>query len=121
MAQDLMPVDYFTRPSLGSRRVRTLSGRGIAVPGYRIPGTTSESAPSENYSRVNIKKMVSPLTGQMGIPNPTFYGRNASTLSARIVRQAKSVAPNTGSVVVRPPRTAIRRMTNAGQGVVGYV
>lgn len=119
MADDLMPVDYLTRPALGIRRARTFSGRGTFAPGYRLVGE-GEGAPSEDYARVNIVKMVSPLTGQMGKQNPTFYGRNAQTLSARVVRQARSVAPNVGSNVVRPPRTAIRRLNNAGQGVVGY-
>lgn len=120
MAQDYVPSSYLTRPTLGIRSARRLSGRGTFAPGYRLRGE-GKSAPSESYASVDIVKRVSPLDGQGGKANPLFYGRSANTLNVRTVRQARSVAPNTGSKVIRPPRTAIRRMTGSGQGVIGYV
>lgn len=124
MANDLTNPQYFLREnSTQLRRVGTLSGRGTYSPGYRLVGEGS-GAPSEQLQRVRILKMVSPLTGQ-GSAAPgggwRYQNRNLNTLNVNRRRVSRSVAPNTGSRVVRPPVTAIRRMTGRGQGVVGYV
>lgn len=49
------------------------------------------------------------------IKNPAFKP------GAQVLRTNLSVTPTGASIAVRPPRAAIRRMTGAGQGVVGYV
>lgn len=121
--QDITKPTYLVRGSVSSRRARVLSGRGILTPGYRIIGTQAD-AMSDNLTGVRVLKMVSPLTGQ-GPADPRatgyFAGMNLSIQPVRVVRAAKSVAPNTGSVVVRPPRTAVRRLDTKGAGTVSYV
>lgn len=49
------------------------------------------------------------------IKNPAFKP------NGQVMRTNLSVSPTGAAVAVRPPRSAIRFMTNAGQGVVGYV
>jgi hypothetical protein len=126
LANDATNPQYFLREESGIRSARVLSGRGVVYPGYRLVGQ-GKSAPSEGLQSVNIVKMVSPLTGQ-GSAAPgggwRYANRNAQTLNVRRLRVQRSVAPTQfggNTRVVRPPRTAIRRMTGAGQGVVGYV
>lgn len=123
MAEDITNPVYLTRQELGARSVRTLSGRGTVAPGYTIIGT-QDDAYTRGIKRVKVLKMVSPLTGQ-GPADPMATGRhvgmNGEVLTPRIVRQAKTVASNTGSKVIRPPRTALRRMTGSGQGIVSFV
>lgn len=122
-AVDLTNPVYLTRPELGARRVRVLSGSGIENPGYTIIGTQA-GALDEGVRNIRVLKMVSPLTGQ-GPASPLatgrYYGMNYDVLPVRIMRMAKVVAPNTNSKVVRPPRTAVRRMDTRGQGTVSYV
>jgi hypothetical protein len=121
--QDLTNPDYLLVPTLGPRFVRTMTGRGTYAPGYVIPGEQAGGL-AEGLVPVRVVKMVSPLTGQ-GPADPRatgyFFGMDFSILAPRIYRQAKSVPTNTGLKVVRPPRSAIRRMDNRGQGTVGYV
>lgn len=121
MADDVTSPVYLTREELGIRRTRVLSGRGTFAPGYRLVGEGA-SAPSESNMNVRVVKVVNPLGGQGPIENMTFYGRNDRTLAVRTVRQQRAVAANQFGTakVIRPPRTAIRRMTGSGQGVVGY-
>lgn len=126
MAQsDAAQADYLLREESQTRTARVYSGRGTFAPGYTLVGG-GKSAPSEELQSVRIVKMVSPLTGQ-GSAAPgggwRYANRNARTLNVRRARIATSVAPGqfTGNTrVIRPPRTAIRRMTGSGQGVVGY-
>lgn len=124
MANDITNPQYFLREdSTNLRRVRTLSGRGTFSPGYRLVGE-GKSVGSESLQSVNIVKVVSPLTGQSSAKPGggwRYENRNLSTRSVNRRRVSRSVAPNSGSKVVRPPVTAIRRMTGRGQGVVGYV
>jgi len=119
--QDITGPTYLVRPSLGPRRARILSGRGIEQPGYRIIGT-QPGALDEGLVVPRVLKMVSPLTGQ-GPADPRdtgyFYGMDFTILQPRIVRQRKAVASNTGYTVVRPPRTFVRRMDNRGVGSIG--
>lgn len=120
--QDLTGPIYLTRPELGARTVRVLSGRGIDQPGYTIIGTQPDGL-SEVLTGVRVLKMVSPLTGQGPTdPRATGYFANMddSVVGVKIARVQKSVAPNTNLTVVRPPKTAIRRLNNAGQGTVEY-
>src|SRR5437879_517420 len=123
MAEDITKPVFLLRQDRGSQRARILTGRGTVAPGFTRIGEQS-GARSEGIAGVRVLKMVSPLTGQ-GPADPKatgrYFGMSASILPARVVRQQKTVAPNTGSVVVRPKRTAIRRMTGSGQGVVSYV
>lgn len=123
MAEDITGPVYLTRPELGARRPRILTGRGTFAPGYIIRGE-QPGALSEGVVNVRVLKMVSPLTGQ-GPASPfatgRYYEMNFDVLPVRIVRQQRAVAPNTGSKVVRPPRTALRRLNNSGQGTVGYI
>lgn len=121
MAEDVTSPVYLTRQELGARRTRVLSGRGEFAPGYRLVGEGSFS-PSESDLSVNIRKVVNPQGGQGPVENWQFYGRNDRTISVKTARVQLSVAPRQFGTanVVRPPRTAIRRMTGSGQGVVGY-
>jgi hypothetical protein len=122
MAEDVTSPSFLREESpYQVRSARILSGRGSFSPGYRLRGEGS-SAPSEDYAQVNIVKVVNPLGGQMGRDNPLFTNRNPRTLSVRTVRQQRAVAASQfgTSKVIRPPRTALRRMSGAGQGVVGY-
>lgn len=122
MADDITGSDYLVRPALGIRSAKILSGRGVWYPGYRLRGE-GKSAPSEQNMTVNIVKFVNPLGGQGPVDSGRYYGRSTEVLSVRRLRQQRAVAANQfGSAkVVRPPYTAIRRMTGSGQGVVGYV
>lgn len=123
MANDLTNPQYFLRDNAGARRARTLTGRGTFVPGYTLVGA-GKSAPSEGLQNVRIVKAVSPLTGQ-GSAAPgggwRYANRNASVRNVSRKRVALSVRPNQGSNVVRPTRTALRRMAGSGQGVVSNV
>jgi hypothetical protein len=123
MADDITGPVYLTRPELGARRARVLSGKGVESPGYTIIGT-QPGAESDGLVVPRVLKMVSPLSGQ-GPADPRATGRysgmDASVRTVRIIRQSRAVPPNTGSVVVRPPRNALRRMDTRGQGTVGYV
>lgn len=126
MASDVTDPQYFLREESGLRTARVLSGRGTFSPGYTKVGE-GKSAPSEELQSVRIVKMVSPLTGQ-GVSAPgagwRYANRNARTLDVNRMRVRQSVAPGSFSGntrVIRPRRTAVRRMTGSGQGVVGYV
>lgn len=50
------------------------------------------------------------------INHPAFIPK-----SPQVVQSNLSVTPTGAAVVVRPPRTALRRMTTAGSGEVAYV
>lgn len=122
MAEDVTAPNYLTDPQpYGIRSARILSGRGQFSPGYRLRGEGS-GAPTEAYATVNIRKVVNPLGGQGPVRNPLFYRRDAGVINVNRLRQQRSVAVNQfgTSKVVRPPQTAVRRMTGNGQGVVGY-
>lgn len=120
---DVTMPEYLTRPMLGARSARILSGRGTFAPGYTIIGDQPD-AMAETLQPVRVLKMVSPLTGQ-GPADPRatgfFYGMDYGVLPARILRQRRAVPANQGYTVVVRPRTAIRRMDNRGVGTVGYV
>src|SRR5947208_2573869 len=104
--QDYAQGDYLTRPALGMRNARILSGRGIFAPGYRKVGE-GKAAPSENLQDVRIVKAVDPLTGK-GPATPgggwRYYGRSTDVLDVKRVRVARSVGPNAFGTqkVVRP-------------------
>lgn len=124
MAEDVTNPQYFLRENSGVRGARILSGRGTFAPGYTLVGG-GKSAPSEQLQSVRIVKMVSPLTGQ-GPATPgggwRYQNRNANTLNVRRLRVQKAVSSKqfaSNTRVIRPPRTALRRMTGSGQGVVG--
>jgi hypothetical protein len=124
MAEDVTNPDYLTRPELGMRSARILSGRGTEAPGYRLVGS-GKSAPSEGLQDVTIVKMVNPQGGQGPVSqyrDARQYERNANILSVNRRRVQRAVSPSSFGTakVIRPPRTTIRRMTGSGQGVVSF-
>lgn len=120
MADDITNPQYILPEDSSRRRsAKVLSGRGVEQPGYRL----IENA-QEGIADVKVVKQVSQLTGQ-GPASPRETGRyaNMDENVVGVTRRSvsKAVAPNTGSKVVRPPRTALRRMDNSGTGSVGEV
>lgn len=122
MATDVTNPQYFLRDSSSARRARVLTGRGTVAPGYTLIGA-GKSRPSESLQSVKIKKVVSPLTGQSSAAAGggwRYANRGNNVRNVTRVRQSKSVAPGRQGTakVIRPPKTALRRMSGHGQGTV---